>query len=1145
MRFRPLLYSAAIATVLAGGVPRHAFAEKGVVLSPQTGWAVTSVADDGSGAGAYCAMARRFRDNLILTVARNKNGESSFALDFPNGNFDTRQSSSIILDPGAGEQRTYEIRPVSKRAFVIRLGADEAFFSALDKTGILRAEVGGETYNFSLPDMGSGQQQLTQCLSGPAAPQTAADASAPGTSAPPADYRKDLEALQQKIDALHEQNSKLADVLSKEQPAQAAPQADTKEIDRLNERVVAISSENESLRTQLESLRASQGKGDGEQSALQAEIDRLRSENASLTAQVSDARGAGDAQQDLQHRIDSLQQENTRLANLLKNTNDSFDKLSAASERMQKDLADQSGQNSEAATLASRITSLESDNRRLTEDLAAARSAGDVRNNVTARSLDDANNLLKAQVAANEDKAKQLEQVSQQLKLAEAENDYLKEQIGTIGKSQDERMRQQSDSLNAEKQNLQAELDRSKIAQSSLDALQSEKARLEADVQKLTQENARLRADGVASNARVENELSEKITALQKENDDMRAAAAKNVSDAVVAKAELARLQTTVSDLEKQRDNLNAALDVAHGDLDSKVNGELAFLTKENERLKASLEEANGKIAGAGESEAKLASLSAENGKLKTDLAEATLRASDNENKLKSVNDENASLRAAMASQEGKGAEVADLTGKMQSLEADNKRLADALAQAQQGADEAGNAKLAALEAENKSLQQKLADAAQAQEGANKEAQPEITGLQAENQKLAASLEELQAENDKLKAGTPSATLSDNELQQQVENLKLENKVLRENAEKDAAKIAALSKQETPKTDPEAGEKISALEGQVSALKQENAGLGAELEKARAALESRKVAKAQPTPEPVKEAVAPAPQPEKQAAAPKQEPVKETAAAAPVEEKPVPAQKTARKEPKEPARVAPYVAPPQRYAGGAQNEAQALEAELNGQLQEMKESRARPAPVEDKTAALEESAPGPVVKPVAAEPLPAAQGQEQGAVETAAAPEPAPDQAKAVPLTHGETIGDILAQAQIPLDKPVASAAGAGGTSLYQWRSGVMAGMAERRPLKGAGEFDALAQQYLEKAQKDCKGDFAVMLDRTEDLGATRIDSYEAACVGQGVNSGATLVFFSQDGAFTALAHKASAENMEATMDARDRILAAIAKSAG
>ena len=139
-------------------------------------------------------------------------------------------------------------------------------------------------------------------------------------------------------------------------------------------------------------------------------------------------------------------------------------------------------------------------------------------------------------------------------------------------------------------------------------------------------------------------------------------------------------------------------------------------------------------------------------------------------------------------------------------------------------------------------------------------------------------------------------------------------------------------------------------------------------------------------------------------------------------------------------------------------------------------------------------------------------------------------------------IGDMLAMAQIVQPGQIEFIEKASGPErkVYQWRANDVYGSAEQMPLQNEAQFDARVKDYLEKTQQRCNGDFAIVPDNTLQQGATRIDSYEIACIGQTVSSSASILFFNKDGIFTAMAHEAPADAMETAMDMRDRVMKSI-----
>ncbi len=165
MRVRILLSSVAAIAVFVGSMSfgTEVQASAGIDLAPKTSWSVQDMsgADDGA---AYCALAKRFSGNLIVTFAQNAQGETSFALDFPEADFSTSEKFAIRLDPGMGASRSFNTSPATNTAFVLRLGNETKFFDSLVKTGRLVAEIGGQIYNFDLSDIKRGRAELAGCL---------------------------------------------------------------------------------------------------------------------------------------------------------------------------------------------------------------------------------------------------------------------------------------------------------------------------------------------------------------------------------------------------------------------------------------------------------------------------------------------------------------------------------------------------------------------------------------------------------------------------------------------------------------------------------------------------------------------------------------------------------------------------------------------------------------------------------------------------------------------------------------------------------------------------------------------------------------------------------------------------------------------
>lgn len=171
---RKYLYSCAVGmclavvapAILGGGIgtPAMAAAElaEPALLQPVTGWAVSRVGDP-SKADGYCALARRFSNNIVVTIAQNKKRKSSIAFDFQRETIRDGQSYAVTIKAGK-EKRDFEIQAVSASAIVVKTGTDAKFFDALAREQILDLLVGNNAHKFSFADFNSGMSQLQTCL---------------------------------------------------------------------------------------------------------------------------------------------------------------------------------------------------------------------------------------------------------------------------------------------------------------------------------------------------------------------------------------------------------------------------------------------------------------------------------------------------------------------------------------------------------------------------------------------------------------------------------------------------------------------------------------------------------------------------------------------------------------------------------------------------------------------------------------------------------------------------------------------------------------------------------------------------------------------------------------------------------------------
>lgn len=339
MRVRTLLLS----TVLCGGVAASAFAREGVaeqILQPASNWSVSRL--DSKQGDTYCAVARKFSNDFVLTFARNLRDEMSVAIDFQKGQLVTADDYSVVLKPGYGESRPFNIRPVSDRAFVLRLGKDPEFNTAINRSHELTAEIAGSTYVFNIPDIEKGRSDMELCLAAlsvepaagdeePAVQAKTVDSASPPAAIPSAAsvltneakreaqriVRADAAATSSEIDSLREENLRLSNALERErrefenrfmkegEGSSAAAELQEKikiletENRGLHERIAAaakipgedvgkLAAENEGLRKKIEEMNAGLAKAGSETRAGREDAGKLAAEKASLLKQVEE-----------------------------------------------------------------------------------------------------------------------------------------------------------------------------------------------------------------------------------------------------------------------------------------------------------------------------------------------------------------------------------------------------------------------------------------------------------------------------------------------------------------------------------------------------------------------------------------------------------------------------------------------------------------------------------------------------------------------------------------------------------------------------------------------------------------------------------------------------------------------------------------
>lgn len=452
MRMRKLLLTTVLCSGLMAGASTNcqAQANSTETLNPNSDWAVSQLAASQIGGQPYCALARRFNNNMILTMARNSRDEGSVAIDFQQSRLNSGQTYYVTLDPGFGKERAFNVRPVSGRALVIRMGKDYEFTDAMNKSGKLKIDVSGKTYAFNLPSLSNGERRLGECLAqliepaaGPGAVQSMtplpaapvqssyipASASAPPrpagpgastTVAPlPVSDSPDSAAHGNDIDKLREENTRLRNALERErrvyedrymQDSQGSSVSA-----ELNEKIRLLEMENKQLKQQVSYQPAPEPQNCPTPDT--AALDSIKKQLAALQDENSHLKAAASAQSSSGDELAQLRDENLSLKQdlaAMKTRNAMLEQQIAANKTA---AAANTANTADIQDLQARLDKLQEENQKLKADNASyAKGGADVPVSLA-----------------------QLRSVEEQLRHVQGERDKLRQQISDVnqGKRKD------------------------------------------------------------------------------------------------------------------------------------------------------------------------------------------------------------------------------------------------------------------------------------------------------------------------------------------------------------------------------------------------------------------------------------------------------------------------------------------------------------------------------------------------------------------------------------------------------------------------------------------------------------------------------------------------------------------------------------
>lgn len=346
-------------TVAGAGL---AYGDAQRILSPNADWKVTKIAAQSAGKDAYCALAQRFTEDVVLTFARNSKNENSMAINFKGKQFEDGSRYPIILKAGEGVERAFSVKPVSNKAVIVRLGQDKTFFDALNASETLSVKVNGQDLRFSLAGYDQGERKMYGCLSslgmirdaststpppmgGDVARTVLANAGGDGAkSTISAQNLLDAKARQEADEVLRIQAS-LKEIEEKNRALKAAVaqenaqnQERMKKLESVEARMEALEGKKEKILHDMDAVEVQRRENLAQSKELKENIGTLKEEKKSLEAQivrmesqrVSNQRAIEDIRRrmastetsssdkvNLQKNLTAIEQENERLKNRL------------------------------------------------------------------------------------------------------------------------------------------------------------------------------------------------------------------------------------------------------------------------------------------------------------------------------------------------------------------------------------------------------------------------------------------------------------------------------------------------------------------------------------------------------------------------------------------------------------------------------------------------------------------------------------------------------------------------------------------------------------------------------------------------------------------------------------------------------------
>ena len=635
--------SVALIGSLMMGVSAPAIASGKDILKSQGKWVVSKMGGNAD-ISSYCAMARKFDKNIILTMAENKEGEISFAVDFQAPALRKTKDYTVTLSSGAGENRTFSVLPVSNKAFVVRLGRDDAFASSMKASNELVFGIDGKYYGFETGDINSVFSDMDKCISALGGVASEAVIDNPSSDIRAEKIRDNnsenqirISSLLREIDDLKAENKRLIDNLSK-------IRVDLEKSKNLKSK----SSERDLKKIEV----------------LEDELASLKAENASLLEQSSDVQALMGAQQQLQIALKRVNEEKEMLSASLAKANEQISFMKNNPENIRK-----------KAQLETKVKELELE----LETALANEKKRELEYNDSKSKIAKENEKLLTDIASLkenlkkvEDKYTLLNKEYEGLKLANStEKESKSKEIAAVTNKLNE-LKNEKMALEQKQKELLAEnkkeIDNLKM---SLDKVIKEKEGLERKVTSLENElkETTLSFDKSSrENISLFDDLNSKLVELEKKDVEKKSYIEK-------LEAEKTELQNKISSLKESgdKDDVIASLEKTIEGL-KKENETLLKKIKENEEALLPIEDVSEDVNAdkLAKLEEEIKSLRAENSSLNADLSIATAKveALENSESVKLDKGEEVKLRKQIRSLKNElelsRAEVADLKEKLE-----------------------------------------------------------------------------------------------------------------------------------------------------------------------------------------------------------------------------------------------------------------------------------------------------------------------------------------------------------------------------------------------------------------------------------------------------------------------------------------------